>query len=474
MGVWRSVGVVMTCALGASGAAAQRAPGGPWLQYASPEEAGFSAASLDRARGYADSVRSGAVMAIYRGRVLAAWGDVARRLELHSVRKSVVSALYGDAVNRGQIDLEITLAGVGIEDREPLSDRERSAKVRDLLAARSGVYLPAAYAGSEQDRERPARGSHAPGTAFVYNNWDFNVLGVIYERLTSTGLYDAFTRRIAEPLGMEDWRPTDGFLVYEPSNSSHPAHTFRLSARDLARFGQLWLQDGVWSGRRVLPEGWVERASAPVSDLGPGESTQAYGMMWWVYGPGYLPGDRYPHAGRLERIVQGRGTGGQVVQVVPELDLVYVHRGDTDHGREVPGRDAWGIFEQVLAARAANPSEADPSAGATPLAPVALESQLPPLDWPEPVVLSAAERERLVGRYEIAPGVAAEVYEHPDHPGRLFGFFPGKGEAELFAVSPTELFVRVQAGVRLHFDPEAGTARFDLGGQVIPARKLPG
>ena len=456
-----------------SGAPAPTPRTDSWAQWPTPAVAGYDAAALETARAHADEAQSGAVLVVEDGRVVAAWGDVARKLELHSVRKSLYAALYGVAVDRGLIDLDATLADLGVDEVGGLTADEKRATVEDLLTARSGVYLPAAYAPSDQTEERPERSSHPPGTHWFYNNWDFNLSAVLLERATGRPIGELFDEWIARPIGMEDFEPSDVFAAWEPRASRYPALTFRMSTRDLARFGQLWLQDGMWDGRRVLPEGWVARASESASDLGEG---QGYGMMWWVYGPGYLPADRYPHASRLERIVQGRGTGGQVVQVVPEKGLVYVHRGDTDHAREVPGRDAWGIFEQVLTARAANPAAADPSAGAVAMTAVPLASQLPPLDWPEPVALTAEQRERLVGRYEIAPGVAAEVYEHPDHPGRLFGFFPGKGEAELFAISPTELFVRVEAGVRLHFDPEAGpveTARFMLGGQEIPARKLP-
>ncbi len=403
--------------------------------------------------------------------MVAAWGDVERKLELHSVRKSLYAALYGVAVERGLVDLDATLAELEIDDLGRLSEEEKRATLGDLLVARSGVYHPAAYAPSDQEEERPERGSHPPGSHWFYNNWDFNVSAVLLERAAGRPIGELFDEWIARPIGMQDFWPDDVFAAWEPRRSRFPALTFRMSTRDLARFGQLWLQDGVWNGRRVLPAGWVERASAPASDLGDG---QGYGMMWWVYGPGYLPADRYPQASRLGRIVQGRGTGGQVVQVVPELDLVYVHRGDTDNGREVAGRDAWGIFETVLAARAADPAEADAASPPAPFDPEPLTSQLPPYPWPEPVELSAAERQRLVGRYAIAPGVEAEVYEHD---GRLFGTFPGKGEAELFAISPTELFVRVQAGVRLHFAPATGpieTARFVIDGQEIPARKVDG
>ena len=114
----------------------------------------------------------------------------------------------------------------------------------------------------------PRRGSFSPGAYFQYQNWDFNAAGVVYEQATGEDLYQAFARRIAGPLGMEDYDPADGFLAYEPSLSRHPAHTFRISARDLARVGQLYLQGGRWNGRQVVPEAWVRESTRPVSDLG--------------------------------------------------------------------------------------------------------------------------------------------------------------------------------------------------------------
>ncbi len=205
----------------------------------------------------ADQLKSGAVMAVFRGRVLLACGDVRRKFEAYSMRKSLVSGLYGTAVARGQIDLDSTLADFSIDERTPLSATERLATVRQVISARSGVYLPAAY-GASQARGRPVRGSHAPGTHWFYNNWDFNIAGVIYERATGEDLYASFTRRLAEPLGMEDWDPADGFRAYEPSKSLHPAHTFRISTRDLARFGQLYLQNGRWLDRQILTPDWLK------------------------------------------------------------------------------------------------------------------------------------------------------------------------------------------------------------------------
>ena len=132
-----------------------------WQQYASPEEAGFSTQVLERTRQFGDSIGSGGVFIVYRGRVLAAWGDVGRKLQLHSARKSLTSALYGIAVAEGRIDLDATLGSLGIDDTTRLTPAEKSARVRHLIAARSGVFLPAAYAPADQDSVRPARGAHS-------------------------------------------------------------------------------------------------------------------------------------------------------------------------------------------------------------------------------------------------------------------------------------------------------------------------
>jgi CubicO group peptidase (beta-lactamase class C family) len=419
-------------------------PASGWLQYAAPESAGFSAERLDVARRYADSLRSGAVMVVQRGVVVAAWGDVARKLEVHSVRKNIVSALYGIAVDADEIDIDRTLGDLGITDREPLTPVERSARIRDLLAARSGVYLPAAYADASQDTERPPRGSHAPNTNFFYNNWDFNALGVIYESVVDSSLYRSIAERLARPLGMQDYVPEDGYLVYEPTKSNHPAHTIRMSARDLARFGQLYLQRGQWNGRQVLSPGWTRESTSPKTTFDPGEG---YGYLWWTRAPGAM-GARYPLANR-HAMYYGTGTGGQLVLVVPSEELVIVHRGDTDHDRRVAGRDVWGIVELILGARTGTPA---PTAPRVALTPVPFASQLPPVPAQRYIAIDSALMAELAGHYRVAPNVIVRLFSHA---GGLFGNFPGMGEAELSAVSRSELVVRTQPAIPVSIDRDA-------------------
>lgn len=429
--------------------------GQAWLQYNVPEDAGFDAVRLEAARRLADSVKSGAVMVVVGGGVVAAWGDVARPLELHSVRKSVLSALYGMAIDRRAVDINRTLASIGIDELTPLTPGEGQARIRDLLTARSGVYLPAAYAASDQDAERPARGSHAPNTNFFYNNWDFNVAGVIYERLVEPDLYAALRTRLAKPLGMEDLEASPGRLVWEPSNSLHPAHTMRMSARDLARFGQLYLQEGRWQGKVLLSPAWIRESTKPVTNLDDG---RGYGHLWWTYAPGYL-GATYPTL-NTQRMFAAVGTGGQFVLIVPGLDLVFVHRGDTDNGREVRGRDVWRIAEMVASARGMGGKK---RAAAAPLTPTSFASQAQALPHLTPRVLSTAEMDQYVGVYALGRGATARVFVWK---GRLFMNFAGVGEAEMLGTAPDEFTIRPVAGVRVVFGRDSIGRVTQLSGEV--------
>ena len=179
-------------------------PGQHWEHLSSPEAVGWSSAKLERAQEYSDSIGSAAVMIIHDGRILDQWGDTSRRFEAHSMRKSLLSSLYGIHVHEGHIDLDATLEELGIDDKEPLTPTEKQATIRHLLQARSGIYLASLYGDDSFDG--PARGSHAPGTFHFYNNWDFNALGTIFEQLTRKKIFEEFKSRIADPLGMEDFR----------------------------------------------------------------------------------------------------------------------------------------------------------------------------------------------------------------------------------------------------------------------------
>ena len=130
-------------------------PAVKWMRYETSEEAGWSSEKLSAIQEMSDKAGSAAVMAIYNGAVLTQWGQTSRRYMCHSVRKSLLSALYGIAVDKGDVDIDETIGSIGIDDISPLTAIEKSAKVSDLLKARSGVYLPAAYETPSMRERRP-------------------------------------------------------------------------------------------------------------------------------------------------------------------------------------------------------------------------------------------------------------------------------------------------------------------------------
>lgn len=133
-----------------------------WQAVEVPEEVGWSSEGLTRVRDRLSGMSTSAFMAVVGGRVLMDYEDIELVSYLASVRKSVLSILYGIHIERGDIVLERTLAEIGIDDHGGLTDDEKRATVAHLLAARSGVYRDASNAGDDL-ASAPPRGSQAPG-----------------------------------------------------------------------------------------------------------------------------------------------------------------------------------------------------------------------------------------------------------------------------------------------------------------------
>ena len=300
-------------------------PGDTWQQATTPEELGWSSEKLAIAKAYAEKIDSAAVMIVDDGIVVDTWGDVKRTYQCHSMRKSLISALYGIYVAEGTIDLSKTLDELGIDDKTPLTEAEKQATVADLLRARSGVYIPAAGEAASMKATRPERGSHAPGTFWYYNNWDFNALGTIFDQETGEeNIYQAFETHIADPIGMQDFVPENLHYDYE-SYSMHPYYGFRMSTRDLARFGLLFLREGRWRDQQIIPADWVRESTATFSQTG---TDSGYGYMWWTG----VKGGLFPSVQVKEHSYYASGYRGHRVIVLPYRNVVIVHRVDTDGG----------------------------------------------------------------------------------------------------------------------------------------------
>jgi CubicO group peptidase (beta-lactamase class C family) len=292
-----------------------------------------------------------AMLVLKGGAPVFAHGNIAEASYLASVRKSLVSMLYGPAVERGSIRLDRTLAAMNFDDKGGLLPVERTATIRDLLMARSGVYHKAANEGDASARA-PARGSVKPGSYFLYNNWDFNALGTIYERETGRDFYRAFQEDIAAPIGFQDFDLAlhQGQAIRNDTGlSDHPARHFVLSTRDMAALGQLMLRKGRWNGRPVIPEAWALRTTATATPAAEVARTSAfvdglgYGWLWWTF-----DGPNWPAA--LKGGYSATGAYGQFITIAPALDMVVAHKVVWPSQRNVPPETYFGkILPAALA-----------------------------------------------------------------------------------------------------------------------------
>ena len=327
--------------------AAQTYPGARWDSISGPTAAAWSADSLRAIGKFVEALGSGAVVVIDDGRLVAQWGEPARRFPLASIRKSLLSSLLGIEVARGHLRLDATLESLGVDDNPPLTPTERSARVVDLLGARSGIYHASAYEPQSMQTNRPRRGSAKPGERWFYNNWDFNALGTIYERVSGKGIFDAFATEIAGPIGMQDYRPSDGAYIRE-TVSQHAAYAFRMSARDLARYMLLYMRGGRWGDRQLVPLEWVESSIHGGSNAGDGG---VYGMLWWISRDGRL----VPQVSVDSGTFAARGNGPHYAIAIPSRKLIIVHLADTDTpspANWVERDDVGRLVKRILAAKA--------------------------------------------------------------------------------------------------------------------------
>jgi hypothetical protein len=322
-----------------------------WERWSTPEEAGFSSQAVSAAETIWQSIPDAPIASfvlVYKGKILASFGNETYPFWCHSMRKSFLSALYGIHVANGNIDLDTTLEELGIDDFTPLTAAEKQAKVIHLLKARSGIYIEAACETPEMKAARPARGSHPPDTFWYYNNWDFNALGTIFRQQTGRDVFQEFHRRIAKKIGMQDFVPSQCSYSYEQM-SMHPCYTFRMSTRDRARFGQLFLQNGRWGNRQILPESWVAESTRAYSWHE--ESGQGYSYMWWIAEPEFFQLIMEDPRLHTLRGFWASGYGGQTSMVLPDAEMVLAFGVDVYAGGLLDVSEVAPMLETLLTGR---------------------------------------------------------------------------------------------------------------------------
>jgi len=312
-------------------------PGKEWTRIEKPESAGFSSARLQALKSWLESLDTTAMLVSVRGRSLFEYGDLTHQSYLASVRKSLLAILYGKYVENGTIKLDKTLRELDFTDVGGLSPQEQEATIEHLISARSGVYHLASNPGDNTD-SAPPRSSQRAGTYYLYNNWDFNAAGAVFEKLTGRDIYDALESDLARPIGMQDFDRARQRKSGDPSRSQHQAYHIWLSTRDMARIGLLMLREGNWNGQQVAPRDWLRRISSlitPLNEMNPPQlrslgsgNRWGYGYMWWVWDAPNSPGN-------FQGAYTGMGAGGQYITVLPRLDMVIAHK--TDMGQQGTG-----------------------------------------------------------------------------------------------------------------------------------------
>ena len=233
------------------------------------------------------------VVCDHRKELLCA-GQPSVAVHCRSIRKTLLGALFGRHVASGAIELDATLADLGIDDSVPpsLTGGEWSARVRDLLTCRPGIYHPSNHQGEAARAALPPRGAHRPGSYFLYNNWDFNALGTIFERAIGQSMFTEFAQAIAGPSGMRHFDPPASDTPPRAGHSDTPPRAGHSTALTLPHLRPRpgTLRPAPPQPRRVRhaqrDPGRLGSLPAPPSH--PTGRGPAYGYLWWVEHHGQL------------------------------------------------------------------------------------------------------------------------------------------------------------------------------------------
>ena len=258
-----------------------------------------------------------------------AWHPYYKRTTLHtmqSVSKSVTSALIGIAIARGEIpNLDVAVMPYFSAFKVKPDARRDRMRLRHLLTMTTGVQWDESSTSYTNARNNCAEMEAAddwiqyvldqpmaaePGATFVYNSGATQLLSYIIKKATGREADDYAKEHLFAPLGIEYyWKRTPkGLADTEGGLYLHP--------RDLAKFGYLYLKDGVWEGTRILPAEWTRESTRWHIDTGAGG--RGYGYKWWLLSR--------KGAGTYDAYA-ALGYGGQRLIVVPELDLIAVFTG---------------------------------------------------------------------------------------------------------------------------------------------------
>ena len=321
------------------------------LPRSSPEKQGISSAAIlefiEAADEKIDTMNS--FMLVRHGQVVAEgwWApyDAKSPHILFSLSKSFTSTAVGLAIADGKLALDDEVLKFFREDTpsEP-SANLKAMRVRDLLSMSAGHQAEVSLFDIKETWTKAFLNHpvpHKPGAHFLYNTPATYMLSALLQKVTGSTLLDYLRPRLFEPLGIENpqWDTS-------PQGISLGGYGLSVRTEDIARFGQLYLQKGVWMGKRLIPSNWVEAATSRQTSSGSNPTSdweQGYGYQFWRSRHGLYRGD---------------GAFGQFCIVMPEQDAVVAI---TSGGRDMQAVLNL-VWEKLLPAFKPGPLPADSSA----------------------------------------------------------------------------------------------------------------
>jgi CubicO group peptidase (beta-lactamase class C family) len=272
---------------------------------------------------------------VYKGYVVAEFGDTTWVDPTYSVAKSMMASVAGIAVRDGRIALDdpvgrtVTDGGYDSPQNAPVTWKmhlQQESEWEGEMWGKKHDFVGKAAFG---DGERTPRALQRPGTFYEYNDVRINRLGLSLLRVFRKPVPEVFRDEIMDPIGASNawkWVPyhnsyvdIDGRRMASVSGGTRWGGGVWIHAWDMARFGYLWLRGGRWGDRQVLPPAFVKAAITP-SAHGPD-----YGYLWWLN----TQGKNYP--GLPPTVFGARGAGSNTITMSPDHDLVVVwrwHRGN--------------------------------------------------------------------------------------------------------------------------------------------------
>jgi len=257
------------------------------------------------------------------------WHPNYRRGDLHtmqSVSKTVTSAVIGIAVGRREfpsLDTPV-LSFFDVNQVANVDDRKRRMTIRHLMTMTAGldwnedlpytdpgnsaIAMEASFDWVKFTIGRPM--AREPGTSFQYCSGATELLSHVFHAATGRDIEEYAVEHLFEPLGIRRH-----FWKRSPTGLVDTEGGLFLAPRDLARIAHLYLRDGTWEGKQVVPAEWVKASTVPSVTVS--RAGVKYGYMWWLY--------PYGRKGRLA--VTGLGFGDQLPIVLAEHDMVVVFTG---------------------------------------------------------------------------------------------------------------------------------------------------